>query len=292
MNIQQLRYVVATADHGSMTAAAAALYVAQPALSRGVRQLERELGTTLFARTGRAAVPTAEGEVFVVRTRAVLRSIDALRDLRRVQDRADPPLVIAASPTLQSATAVPLLAALRDQGAAVPTRLVGCTSSDQVAELVATGGADVGLCDRAIPTSLPVVQLGRTEVRLYSPAGLDLPPRITVADLASVPLVLPSSGGQRREALDKFFAAYDVEPVVAVESDERSVWLAAVASGIASCIWHSVDTRHVRAGAIVARGFDPPLYRDLIAVHRETGVSPAAEHLLNVLANLSELRLH
>ena len=43
MNIQQLRYVVATAERGSMTAAAAALFVAQPALSRAVRQLEREL---------------------------------------------------------------------------------------------------------------------------------------------------------------------------------------------------------------------------------------------------------
>lgn len=292
MNIQQLRYAVATADHGSMTAAAAALYVAQPALSRGIRQLERELGTTLFTRAGRAAVPTPEGEVFVVRTRAVLRSIDALRDLRRVHGQADPPLVIAASPTLQSATAVPVLAALRDQGAAVPTRLVGCTSSDEVAELVATAGADVGLCDRAIPTSLPVVQLGRTEVRLYSPADVDLPPRITVADLAAVPLVLPSAGGQRREALDRFFAAHDIEPVVAVESDERSVWLAAVAHGIASCIWHSVEAHHVRVDGIVARGFDPPLYRDLIAVHRETGVSPAAGHLLTVLANLNELRLH
>lgn len=45
MNIQQLRYVVATAEHGSMTAAAATLYVAQPALSRAIRLLERELRT-------------------------------------------------------------------------------------------------------------------------------------------------------------------------------------------------------------------------------------------------------
>ena len=53
MTLQQLRYFLAAVDHGSFTAAARSLYVAQPSLSEQVRQLEAELGVDLFARVGR-----------------------------------------------------------------------------------------------------------------------------------------------------------------------------------------------------------------------------------------------
>ena len=48
MDLRQLEYVLAVVDHGGFTRAAAALHVAQPSLSQGVRRLEAELGVTLF----------------------------------------------------------------------------------------------------------------------------------------------------------------------------------------------------------------------------------------------------
>ncbi|MFD0534794.1 LysR family transcriptional regulator [Actinomadura luteofluorescens] len=81
MNLRQLRYVVATADHGTMTSAAQALYVAQPALSRAVRELERELGLELFARSGRGVVLTPVGEQVVRQARAALDAVDAIEGL-------------------------------------------------------------------------------------------------------------------------------------------------------------------------------------------------------------------
>ena len=288
MNIQQLRYVVATAEHGSMTAAAGALFVAQPALSRAVRQLEREVGLTLFARDGRGVVVTVDGERFVRRARAVLESIDALHTSAAESPGARP-LVIAASPTLQAAVAVPILAGLREHGLAVPTRLVGCGSSAEVADLVAAGRADLGLCDSAAPSSLAQVTIGRAEVRLYSPAALQLPSRVALADLARVPLVLPSAGTARRATLDAFFAQCGIEPDIAVETDERHVWLAAVSSGIASCIWHSVDAARTPLPGVVARGFDPPMHRELTALHRPDDETALSRHLLEVLRRIGGL---
>src|SRR5690606_23931705 len=61
MNLQQLRYLVATADEGTMTRAAAALHVAQPALSRGIGGVEAELGITAFERRGRGVTLTPGG---------------------------------------------------------------------------------------------------------------------------------------------------------------------------------------------------------------------------------------
>jgi DNA-binding transcriptional LysR family regulator len=288
MNIQQLRYVVATAERGSMTAAAAALFVAQPALSRAVRQLEREVDLSLFARDGRGVVLTADGERFVRRARAVLESIDELHTSAAASP-GGAPLVIAASPTLQAAVAVPILAGLREHGVAVPTRLVGCGSSAEVADLVAAGRADLGLCDSAAPSALARVVIGRAEVRLYSPAALDLPARVTLADLGRVPLVLPSAGTARRATLDAFFAGCGVVPEVAVETDERHVWLAAVGSGIASCIWHSVGTSRMPLPGVVSRGFDPPMHRELAALHRPDQETPLSRHLLEVLRRVGGL---
>jgi DNA-binding transcriptional LysR family regulator len=290
MNIQQLRYAVATAEHGSMTAAAHALYVAQPALSRAVRQLERELEVTLFERAGRGIALTAEGEVFITRARRVLRSIEALRDSGK---GADANLVIAASPTLQASLALPILTALRDQGAAVHTRLLGCSGTREVHDLVRAGGADLGLCDQALETDLGVVWLGQAEVQLVSPPGLDLPPVIGVEDLAGVPLVLPTAGTERRAALDWFFDACGITPTVAIESDERSVWMEAVLRGLASCLWHSVGALRAPEGqgseAIVLRSFRPAMFQELSAVHREDDELEVKVLLLDAMRGFAAL---
>lgn len=288
MNIQQLRYVVATVDHGSMTAAAAAVFVAQPALSRAVRQLERELGITIFERSGRGVTLSPEGAELVRRARGVLTSIDALHSAASTTDPTAV-FVIAASPTLQAALAVPILAALRDHGVAMPTRLVGCESSTEVVDLVSAGTADLGICDRAVDSDLVRTSIGRTEVQLYSPAALQLPDPVRMSDLAGLPLVLPTAGSIRRAALDAFFARCGVVPEVAVETDERNVWLAAVTAGLASCIWHSVDAARVPVPGVVARSFDPPIHRDLTTVHQPGDPSPALGPLLEVVRQMSAL---
>lgn len=288
MNIQQLRYVVATADSGTMTVAAATLFVAQPALSRGIRLLEAELEVTLFSRQGRGVALTPEGEVFVARARRVLDSIDALRG---IGDHAGPdaPLVIAASPTLQSALAIPTLATLQQQGVTVHTRLLGCSSSEEVVDLVATGRAGIGICDEVIPSELERLPIGRAEVKVYSPAAVDLPARVTLPDLAGVPLVVPTPGTERRIAIDGFFAHFDLTPTIAVESNERNAWLDAVRHGLASCIWHSVETFGEPLDGIVARSFAPPIHQEFAAVHRPDDDNEAVRHLLTVLKQLADL---
>src|SRR5919204_384899 len=78
MELRQLRYVVAVADHLHFTRAAEALHVAQPALSQQVRRLERELGLDLFTRTSRSVALTDAGEAVVARARRILGEVDAI----------------------------------------------------------------------------------------------------------------------------------------------------------------------------------------------------------------------
>ncbi len=61
MTLQQLRYFLATAEHGSFSAAAGELHLAQPSVSEQVRLLESELGVALFVRAGRSLALTEAG---------------------------------------------------------------------------------------------------------------------------------------------------------------------------------------------------------------------------------------
>ncbi len=71
MTLQQLKYVIAVADKGSMNEAAKTLFISQPSLSGAVKELERELGFSLFLRTNRGIVVTPEGEEFLGYARQV-----------------------------------------------------------------------------------------------------------------------------------------------------------------------------------------------------------------------------
>ena len=80
MTIQQLRYAVAISELGSLNKAAEVLYVAQPSLTTALQELERELGVTLFSRSGRGVTPTNDGTEFLHYARQVLQQVDNLLD--------------------------------------------------------------------------------------------------------------------------------------------------------------------------------------------------------------------
>jgi len=76
--LQQLRQVIALAEHGSFVRAAAALHISQPALSRSVQSLEKRFGSELFLRTSSGIVPTDLGRLYIGRARDLLRMADEL----------------------------------------------------------------------------------------------------------------------------------------------------------------------------------------------------------------------
>jgi DNA-binding transcriptional LysR family regulator len=83
VELRHLRCLVAIVDHGGFTGAAAELGLSQPAVSRGLAALERELGVRLLRRTSREVVPTTAGERVLARARRLLTDVeDLIRDAR------------------------------------------------------------------------------------------------------------------------------------------------------------------------------------------------------------------
>lgn len=80
MKLNHFRNVVAIAEQGSLRAAARHLQLAQPALTRSLGELERELGAPLFERRTRGMVLTPVGEAFVRRATSILNDVKKARD--------------------------------------------------------------------------------------------------------------------------------------------------------------------------------------------------------------------
>ena len=78
LELQQLRQVLALAEHGSFVRAAASLHISQPALSRSLQNLERRFGSDLLLRSSSAAVASVEPSSSATMARDVLRMADEL----------------------------------------------------------------------------------------------------------------------------------------------------------------------------------------------------------------------
>ena len=80
MKLTQLGYIAAIAERGSLRAAARHLGVAQPAFSRSLAELERELGAPLFERRAKGMVATPLGQAFVRRAKTILNDVQRAQD--------------------------------------------------------------------------------------------------------------------------------------------------------------------------------------------------------------------
>ena len=80
MTLQQLRYVTAVAETGTISGAAKALFISQPSLTAAIQELEKEMGITIFLRTNRGVVLSREGDEFLGYARQVLMQSELLEE--------------------------------------------------------------------------------------------------------------------------------------------------------------------------------------------------------------------
>lgn len=101
MNLRDLRYLVALAEHKHFGRAAEASFVSQPTLSAQIKKLEDSLGVQLIERTTRGALLTRVGEQVAQRARAVLMEVQAMKELARADQEPEAgKLLLGVFPTL------------------------------------------------------------------------------------------------------------------------------------------------------------------------------------------------
>jgi DNA-binding transcriptional LysR family regulator len=203
METRELRYFVAVAEELHFGRAAHRLGIAQPPLSRAIRQLERRLGVALLERTSRAVTLTEAGSVLLREGRAALDAVDAAdRRTRRaaLASTGEPGLVLVT----KAGASGELLAKLLDAYAAEPDSVAVDVQLCGIAEqerLLRDGRADVALLHRPFDSvaGFDCEELLTEGQVVVLPAGHPLTTRahLRMADVTDLPgLPLPRWPGR------------------------------------------------------------------------------------------------
>jgi DNA-binding transcriptional LysR family regulator len=303
MNLQQLRYFLGAAEHGSFTAAARSLYIAQPSLSEQVRQLEAELGVDMFARVGRGIVLTEAGRAFRPEAERVLASVEQARDaVRGVRELRGGTLSFGMFGTASGYLIADLVGDFRKRYPDVRLRLVGQNSS-LVADAVRAGRLEAALVVLPVDDDgLDVRPVHREELIVVSRAPERLVEPMTIERLAALPLVLYDAeygwaDPMRRQLAERAqLAGVTLRPVVEVEDLEAAVQLAA--RGIGDTVVARAVLRTMRgARGLHSAPFDEPMWEAFAFIaRRDAPVSPATRAFVDLverrLERLGELILY
>ncbi|MFF7441761.1 LysR family transcriptional regulator [Streptomyces sp. NPDC008122] len=144
LEVRQLRYFVAVAEELHFGHAAERLGMAQPPLSRAIRDLERQLDVTLFQRTTRQVKLTTAGEVLLHDARRALEAVTAAAHRVREAGRSSPRLRIALKADIDGGLLPQLLDTYNADDASLPPELVLAGFGEQP-QALRDGRADVGL---------------------------------------------------------------------------------------------------------------------------------------------------
>jgi LysR family cyn operon transcriptional activator len=261
MNLQQLRYLVATADEGTMTRAAAVLHVAQPALSRAVRALEREIGVTVFEREGRGVTITRQGREVVRIARRILADVERLA-------------AVGAHETLQVCA---IAGQARELGSPAVARFVTeerarvaldvVDTSDEVVDSVRDARSHLGIVELPVPTDLTAVSLGWQELVLVHPADWNLPDPLPIQDLSGLPLVSPPADTWRHDAMERGLRAAGIDPTITAETGERDVLIGLVQQGAGAWFSYGRQAESAVAGGAGLVHLAPMPVREIGVVH-------------------------
>jgi DNA-binding transcriptional LysR family regulator len=288
MELRQLRYLVALAEEGNFTRAAASEHIAQPAMSQQIRRLEDELGLALVERTTRRVALTEAGSLLVVRCRRILAELEAANaELQSLRGMHTGHVTIGAMHTMGPVDLSLALALFREQHPNVRFT-VREQSSEEMAEMLRVDELDLAflsVTERVESRGLGLHQLVSEELVVLLPREHRLGARsdLRMAELAGEPFISFRTGARLRELLVAAGREAGFEPQVTLESNESQRVRRLVARGLGVAILPRSDAEGPGADVAVATLTEPALRRDITLAWREgRRLTPAAAEFLDL----------
>ena len=269
MDLKRLRYFVCVAELGSFTLAARNLGIAQPALSRHIRQLEAECGSTLLRRNGRGAELSDVGRILLEHGRSLLEQIDRLEaSLKAAKGAPVGAVNVGMPPSVCMILVEPLFHRVRREFPGIRLHISEAFSGD-VREWLVGGRIDVGVLYSPGRTANVIGQhlLVEDMFLCCAPSSQNAgQPVVTLADAVKTPLILPGRPHGLRILVDSVCAEQGIEADVVLELDSMATIKTLVRQGDAATILPFCGVyREVAGGSIVARRIvSPSLTRTLI----------------------------
>jgi LysR family transcriptional regulator, nitrogen assimilation regulatory protein len=190
VNLRALKYFVAIADAGSLTAAAEAIAIAQPALSRQLRELENDLGVQLLHRTSRGVRLTQAGATLYESAYRILAEAERVREQLTGQHTEQASVVLGTTPTLASLL-VPGVFARCQRSLGGVKLTVREAFTPVLLDWLERGVVDLAVVTNPEPgRSITMHALLGEPFALISQAARQVSPTVSLSQLARIPLLM------------------------------------------------------------------------------------------------------
>jgi DNA-binding transcriptional LysR family regulator len=297
LDLRRLRIFTAVAEGGSFTAAAAALYLSQPAVSQQMALLEREAGVQLLERVPRGIKLTPAGELLARRTTELLTEMNELELELRGFGVGTREVHLGAFATA-GADLVPLaIREYRDRHPDVRIVLTQAHANDVVAQLhssrIAVGLVwDYDFAPQVTDSSFDRIELLDDPLLVVLP--VDHPaacaPRLALRDLAQEPWIVRAHRAPYAQAFEQMCRIAGFEPIVAFHTDSYQAIQGLVAVGIGLGLVPRLSLAPRRRDVVAVPMAAPAFSRRIAALALPPGSrSSAVDDLLDVLRTSADL---
>jgi DNA-binding transcriptional LysR family regulator len=292
VNLKLMHTFLLVAEHSSFCRAAEVSNRSQSAVSMQIRQLELQLGVSLFHRTTRRVQLTREGELLLVCARKAVAELQTgLRQIKESVDIQRGRLTLACAPTL-AATRLPDILATFQKSYPGVTAHVRELASAEMLDCIRRRDVDFGIgprCPNATEFQFQPILLD--EIYALIPTCLDVVGQrenISLLELSHMPTLVLTGSSAMQSMLDKAQKAAGIVLNIQYEVQQVQTQIAMATAGLGAAILPRIaipaklDPR-VRAVPIV----DPPLVRELCVVtFRGQFLSPVAARFVEMLQRL------
>ena len=274
MDIKQLRYFIAIAEEGSLSAAAQRVNVAQPSLSQHVLSLERELDVKLLERSSRGVSLTQSGEVLLSHAREITNALqNAANAVRQSGGEPIGDVTVGLPSSISMVLTVPLAETVWLDLPKVRLRAINAMSGF-IQEWLEDQSIDIGfLYDISSVKHLKYQEIMTEELQFFSaPDAWPFESRtgsdVTLSQLAKLDLVLPSSHHGLRKLIDRTSKSNGIELKISSEMDALNQIKTMVSRGSCHTILAPAAAHDfVQRGELIAANItDPQIVRPVFIV--------------------------
>lgn len=280
LNFKQLSYFLALAEHGSISAAASAMNMAQPSLSENIAKMEKMLDVQLAIRGTRGIQMTEAGQLLAQRGGEILKNLDTLvEDILRLNGEPRGPVSVGLPPSLSILLSVPLLETIHSEYPGIRLHIAEAMSGD-ILEWLDSDRVDVGCVYESYDsTPYSFEPLLTEELFLVTapdnwpgeigPDGIAVDP-ISATRLQELPLVLTSPTHGARKLQEKFAKSININlnVVAAIDSLPHIVEMVSRASAY-TILSHGAVIKQVADGSIALVRIEEPTIRRMAYVVRK-----------------------
>ncbi|WP_374424405.1 LysR family transcriptional regulator [Chromobacterium sp.] len=298
ISLRHLRAFVAVAEAASFTTAARQLFLTQSTLTKTIRELEQEIGLTLFERTTRKVALTTQGNAFMPVARRLLNDFELLlSDLREKSAGSSGSVYVASSLAFASCVLPEVLKRLKQDYPCIHVRLLDDTSGG-VVRRIESGEVDIGIGSYvgAAGNKLDKRKLLSARLGVMFPPGSQLPTGpLSGQSLRDLPLLQDEGDTSIMATLAHSLPGLWLQVNSKITVTNLDIQFALIRAGVGACVLSALAASHPTARDLPYRLLEAVgLQRDIhVFTRRGVPLSPAAFTFLQVLEEvLPDIAFH